>query len=47
VALERPPGAIEFMFRIKVQHYSGNFTPVSTLHIRVEQAQIRDECSSS
>jgi hypothetical protein len=43
MALERPPGAIEFMFRIKVQHYSGNFTPVSNLHVRVEQAQIRDE----
>src|SRR5216683_5699136 len=43
MALKRPPSAIEFMFRIKVQHYSGNFTPVSTLHVRVEQAQIRDE----
>ena len=28
------------MFRIEVQHYSGNFTPVSTLHVRVEKAQI-------
>jgi hypothetical protein len=43
MALERPPGAIEFMLRITVQHYSGNFTPVSTLHVRVEQAQIHDE----
>jgi len=31
------------MFRVKMQHYSCDFTPVSTFHIRVEQAQIRDE----
>jgi hypothetical protein len=43
MALERPPGAIGFMFRIKMQHHSCDFTPVSTFHIRVEQAQIRDE----
>jgi hypothetical protein len=31
------------MFRMKMQHYSCYFAPVSTLRIRVEQAQIRDE----
>jgi hypothetical protein len=31
------------MFRIKMQHYSCDFAPVSTLRIRVEQAQIRDD----
>jgi len=39
MAVERPPGAIGFMFRIKMQHYSCDFTPVSTFRIRVEQAQ--------
>jgi hypothetical protein len=29
MALERPPGAIEFMFRIKVQHYPCNPPEVS------------------
>jgi hypothetical protein len=43
MAVERPPGAIRVMFRIKMQHYSCDFAPVSTLRIRVEQAQIRDE----
>jgi hypothetical protein len=36
MALERPPGAIEFMFRIKVQHDACDFAPVSTYRIRVE-----------
>jgi hypothetical protein len=31
------------MFWIKMQHYSRDFAPVSTLHVRVEQAQIRDD----
>jgi len=31
------------MFGIKVQHYSCDFAPVSTLCVRVEQAQIRDD----
>jgi hypothetical protein len=31
------------MLRIKMQHYSCDFAPVSTFRIRVEQAQIRDE----
>ena len=26
-----------------MQHYSCDFAPVSTLHVRVEQAQIRDD----
>jgi hypothetical protein len=43
MALERPPGVIRFMFRIKMQHHPCDFTPVSTFHIRIEQAQIRDE----
>jgi hypothetical protein len=30
------------MFRIKMQHHSCDFAPVSTLRIRVEQAQVRD-----
>jgi hypothetical protein len=38
MALERPPGAIGFMFRIKMQHHSCDFTPVSTLRIRVARA---------
>src|SRR5450755_2334558 len=43
MALERPSGAIRFIFRIKMQHYSCDVAPVSTNRIRVEQAQIRDE----
>ena len=43
MAVECPPGAIGFMFRIKMQHNSCDFTPFGTLHVRVEQAQIRDE----
>src|ERR1700730_1890502 len=44
MAIERPPGAIGFMFRIKMQqHHSCDVTPVSTFRVRVEQAQIRDE----
>ena len=31
------------MFGIKMQNHSCDFTPVSTLRIRVEQAQIRDD----
>jgi hypothetical protein len=31
------------MFGIKMQHYSCDFTPVSTLRVRVEEAQIRDD----
>ena len=42
MALERPPGTIGVVFRVKMQHYPGDFAPVSTLRIRVEQAQIRD-----
>jgi hypothetical protein len=43
MALKYPPGAIRFMFRIKMQHYSCDFAPVSTNRIRVEEAQIRDD----
>jgi hypothetical protein len=42
-ALERPPGAVRFIFRVKIQHHPCDFTPVSTFNIRIEQAQIRDE----
>src|SRR5215216_4300250 len=43
MALERPPSAIWFVLRIKMQHYSCDFAPVGTFRIRVEQAQIRDD----
>jgi hypothetical protein len=43
MALERLAGAIRFMLGIKMQHHSCDFAPVSTLRIRVEQAQIRDD----
>ena len=43
MALERPPDAIGVVFRVKMQHYSRDFAPVSSLRIRVEQAQIRDD----
>jgi hypothetical protein len=43
MAVERSPGAIGFMFRIKMQHYSCDVAAVSAFRIRVEQAQIRDE----
>jgi hypothetical protein len=43
MAVERPPSATGFMFRIKMQHQSRDFAPVSTFRIRVEQTQIRDE----
>ncbi len=43
VTLERPPGPIGFMFRIKMQHDACDFTPVSAFRIRVEQTQIRDQ----
>ena len=43
MAVERPPGAIWFVLRIKVQHHSCDFAPVSTFRIRVEQAQICDD----
>jgi len=36
-------GAIRFLFRIKMQHHSCDFAPISTFRIRVEQAQMRDE----
>jgi hypothetical protein len=43
MAVERPPSAIWFILRIKMQHYSCDISPVSTFRIRVEQAQIRDD----
>jgi hypothetical protein len=43
MAFERPGGAIRFLFRIKMQHHSCDFAPISTFRIRVEQAQMRDE----
>ena len=47
MALVSPPGAIGFMFGIQMQHDACDVAPVSTYRIRVEQAQIRDGCSSS
>src|SRR5712691_10230717 len=43
MALKRPAAAIRFLFRIKMQHHSCDFAPISTFRIRVEQAQIRDD----
>src|ERR1700730_12967127 len=43
MTLEHPPGAIRFMFRVKMQHDACDVAPVSAFRIRVEQAQIRDE----
>jgi hypothetical protein len=43
MAIERPPSAIWFILRIKMQHYSRDLAPVSTFRVRVEQAQIRDD----
>jgi hypothetical protein len=43
MAVERPSGAIRFVFRIKTQRHSRDFTPVSTFRIRVEQAQCDPE----
>jgi hypothetical protein len=40
MAVERPPGAIQFLFRIKMQHHSCDFAPVSTFRIRVEQEDL-------
>ena len=42
MAIERPPSAIGFMFRINMEHYSCDIAPVSTIDLCVEQAQIRD-----
>jgi hypothetical protein len=35
MAVECPPGAIGFMFRIKMQHHSRDFAPVSTFRIGI------------
>ena len=43
MTIERSPGAIGFMLWINVKHDACDFAPVSTLRIRVEQAQIRNE----
>jgi hypothetical protein len=43
MAFERLPSPIRFTVRIKMQHYSSNFTPVRTLCVRVEQTQILDD----
>jgi hypothetical protein len=43
MTVERPPGAIGFAVRIKMQDYAGNFTPVGAFCVGVEQTQIRDE----
>jgi hypothetical protein len=43
MALKRSPGAIEFTFRVEMQHYSCDVTPVGAFAVRVEQPEIRDE----
>ena len=43
MALKRPPSAIEFTFRVEMQHYSCDVTPVGAFGVRVEQTEIRDE----
>ena len=43
MAVERPPGAIRFVFRIKMLHDPCDLAPVGTLRIRVEQTRIRDD----
>ena len=43
MAVERSPSAIWFMLRIKMQHYSCDLAPVSTVRICVEQAKICDD----
>jgi hypothetical protein len=43
MALKRSPGAIEFTFRVEMQHYSCDVTPVGAFGVRVEQPEIRDE----
>ena len=37
MAIERPAGAIGFMFRITMQHDARDFAPIGTYRIRVEQ----------
>jgi hypothetical protein len=43
MAVERPSSAISVISRIKMEHYPGDFAPVSSFRVRVEQTQIRDE----
>jgi hypothetical protein len=43
MAVERPAGAIRFLFRIKPQHHSCYFAPISTFRIRVKRAQILEK----
>jgi len=38
-----PAGAIRFLFRIKMQHHSCDFAPISTFRLRDKQAQICDD----
>jgi hypothetical protein len=40
IAVERPPGAICFTFRIKMQHHSRDVAPVCACRIRVEQEDL-------
>jgi hypothetical protein len=34
MALKRPPSAIEFTFRVEMQHYSCDVTPVGAFGVR-------------
>jgi hypothetical protein len=41
MAPKRPPSAIEFTFRVEMQHYSCDVTPVGAFGVRVEQSMAR------
>jgi hypothetical protein len=43
MAFKRSPGAIEFTFRVEMQYYSCNITPIGTVRFSVEQPQVRDK----
>lgn len=41
MGIERGLGAIALSYRVNVQHKPRHFTPICTLCIRIEQAQVR------
>jgi len=43
VGVECPPGAIGFPARITMQDYAGDFTPIRSVRIRVQQTQVGDQ----
>jgi hypothetical protein len=46
MAVGRLAGAARLMFRIKMQHHSCDFAPVSTISIRVRTAKEISHCFS-